>query len=158
MKITKNDENKIKDFIKKMEKPKENLVTILDFSQEVFGYLPEKVIKFLSEELEVEREKIENLVQGNRYFRKVQRAKFPILICKGNRCEKKNPERVALIIKEILGISLGEHSLDGVFSLNEVPCIGACKLAPVFTIDKKVYGEKDLENLKEILEVYRKKM
>ncbi|MGL5050948.1 MAG: NAD(P)H-dependent oxidoreductase subunit E [Fusobacteriaceae bacterium] len=157
MKLTKNDKEKIKEFIKKIEKPNENLVTVLDFSQEVFGYLPEKVINFLSEELSLEKEKIENIVKRNNYFRKIQKANFSILICKGNRCEKKNPKKVEVLIKEILGISIGEHSSDGIFSLNEVPCIGACKLAPVFTIGKKVYGEKDLLNLKSILEEYRKK-
>lgn len=156
MKIKREDENRIKEFIKNLENPKDNLVTLLHYAQEIFGYLPDKVVNFLSKEIGVEKEKLEIIVEGNNYFRKIKEAKFPILICKGNRCEKKNPEKVVNLIKELLGIEVGEHTLDGLFSLKEMPCIGACKLAPVFTIEKKVYGEKDLENIKEILESYRK--
>ena len=59
------------------------------------------------------------------------------------------------MIQEALGISPGETSEDGRFTLQDVRCIGACGLAPVMMIDEDVYGKLDRKKVEATLDLYR---
>ena len=58
-------------------------------------------------------------------------------------------------LKEKLGIESNEITEDGLFTLKDVRCIGACGLAPVMMIDDKVYGRVKEEELDDIINSYR---
>jgi NADH:ubiquinone oxidoreductase subunit E len=50
-----------------------------------------------------------------------------------------------------LGIEMGETTQDGLFSLENSRCLGVCALAPVVTINDKVYSKVTAKNVPEIL-------
>ena len=51
----------------------------------------------------------------------------------------------------------GETTPDGKFSIEETRCIGACGLAPVFTVNEEVYGKATVKKMNEVLDEYMKK-
>ena len=53
--------------------------------------------------------------------------------------------------KDVLKIEPGETTEDGLFSLEETRCIGACEVAPVFTVNEKVYGKADAEMFEDVI-------
>ena len=55
----------------------------------------------------------------------------------------------------ILGISDGETTQDGLFSLELVNCLGSCALAPVMVVDDTYYGKMTIEKLPKVLNTYR---
>jgi NADH:ubiquinone oxidoreductase subunit E len=70
----------------------------------------------------------------------------------GTACFVKGSEQVMDRLKERLGIDVGETTKDGKFSIEATRCIGACGLAPVFTINNEVYGKSTVKMLDEELD------
>ena len=60
-------------------------------------------------------------------------------------------------IKSRLNIQEGETTKDGKFSIDATRCVGACGLAPVFTVNDEVYGKATVKKLDEVLDEYMKK-
>ena len=57
--------------------------------------------------------------------------------------------------KEKLGIDVGQTTEDGKFSIEATRCIGACGLAPVFTVNEEVYGKATTKTVDEVIEKYK---
>lgn len=57
-------------------------------------------------------------------------------------------------LKEKLKIDVGQTTPDGKFSIEATRCIGACGLAPVFTVNDEVYGKATPELLDKVIDEY----
>ena len=68
------------------------------------------------------------------------RAKYPIQICDSIVCKINNNTTIFTVLKEVLGIEINEVTYDGRFTIEKVPCFGACDVAPAVRINGKVYG------------------
>ena len=91
------------------------------------------------------------------FFRLQPRGKFIINVCLGTACYVKGADRVAQRMISELGITWGETSKDGLFSLEAARCVGCCGLAPVVVIDGEVHGEVNADQVPVILGKYLKK-
>ena len=60
--------------------------------------------------------------------------------CQGTACHVNGSERISSAISEYLGIGNGETTEDGLFTLENVACLGCCSLAPVIMINGEAYG------------------
>ncbi|MGD7407538.1 NAD(P)H-dependent oxidoreductase subunit E, partial [Ralstonia pseudosolanacearum] len=78
--------------------------------------------------------------------------KYNISICMGTACFVKGAKDLVERAKEKLGIEEGQTTEDGKFSLETMRCVGACGLAPVFTINDEVYGKATVKKLDEVLD------
>ena len=78
-----------------------------------------------------------------------------IFICDSASCWVMGYETMLDHITTRLGISLGETSADGKFTLLPVACIGVCEQAPAMIIDDEVYGFLDEEKIDKILSSYK---
>ena len=79
------------------------------------------------------------------------KGKYNIAVCLGTACFVKGSEKVLDKVKEILKIDVGETTKDGLFSIEATRCIGACGLAPVFTVNEEVYGKATPETVVEVI-------
>ena len=77
--------------------------------------------------------------------------KYLIMLCQGTACHVNGSERIEKAIKEELGISDGETTDDGLFTLKNVACLGCCSLSPVMMINEETYGSLTPEKVKTIL-------
>ena len=80
------------------------------------------------------------------------KGKYNIAICLGTACFVKGSEKIMDRAKERLKIEPGETTKDGMFSLEETRCVGACGLAPVFTVNGEVYGNATVQKLDEVID------
>ena len=85
------------------------------------------------------------------------KGKYNVSICLGTACFVKGSKEILENAKEKLGIDEGETTSDGKFSLDTTRCVGACGLAPVFTINEEVYGNATVKKMNEVLDEYMKK-
>ena len=85
------------------------------------------------------------------------KGKYNVSICLGTACFVKGSNEILEGAKEKLGIGEGETTSDGKFSLDTTRCIGACGLAPVFTVNEEVYGKATVKKMNEVLDEYMKK-
>ena len=90
-------------------------------------------------------------------FHKFLKWKYNVSVCLGTACFVKGSKAILERAKQKLGLEEGETSKDGKFSLDSTRCVGACGLAPVFTINNEVYGKATVKKLDEVIDEYMKK-
>lgn len=148
---------KLVEIMEGYEKDKSNLIQILNGVQEYYGYIPQSAQKAISEYLDIPMAEIFGVITFYSRFTLKPKGKYHIAICLGTACFVKGSEKIIDRAKEKLGIDVGETTKDGKFSLEATRCIGACGLAPVFTINEEVYGKATVKMFDEIIEEYIKK-
>lgn len=141
-------------FIDKLETHKGALIAVLHRAQEIFGYLPMEVQLFVSRKMDMPAAEVFGVVSFYSYFSTVPRGKHIISVCMGTACFVKGAEDILRRIEETYGIEAGETTEDGLFTLRDVRCVGACGLAPVVIVDDKVYGRITPDEIMDILEQY----
>lgn len=116
------------------------LMPTLHDAQRIFGCIPIDIQKIIAKELNESVAKINGVVTFYSHFSIEPKGKHIIGVCLGTACYVRGSQLIIDEIRKMLQIEPGETSTDGKFSLEATRCIGACGLAPVFTIDGKVYG------------------
>lgn len=146
-----NKDEKLEEILLKYEKDKSNLIQILNEVQEEYGYISEQVQKEISEYLNIPMAEVYGVITFYSRFSLKPKGEYNIAVCLGTACFVKGSEKILDKIKEILKIDVGQTTPDGKFSIEATRCIGACGLAPVFTINGEVYGKATPEMVEEIL-------
>lgn len=153
--------NKIDDYLIKIIDEygtnKSNLIQILNGVQEHYGYITKEAIMYISKELNIATSEIYGVVTFYSRFSLKPKGKYNICVCQGTACHVKGGERILEKVKDELGIEVGETTADGKFSLESTRCLGACGLAPVFTINDKVYGNATIDLVQKVLKEYKEK-
>ena len=144
------------EFLKKLfseYKPiKDNLIQILNEVQEHYGYVPMDVQKDISEFLSIPMAEIYGVVTFYSRFSLKPKGKYNISVCLGTACFVKGSQKIMDRLLERLQIQPGETTADGMFSIEETRCVGACGLAPVFTVNGEVYGKATVQKLDQVLD------
>ena len=82
------------------------------------------------------------------------KGKYNVSVCLGTACFVKGSKEILEAAKQKLKIDEGDTTEDGKFSIDTTRCVGACGLAPVFTINDEVYGKATVKKMNEILDEY----
>ena len=133
-----------------------SLITILQKTQEIYGYLPIDAVYHIAERTGLTPAKVLGVATFYSQFRFQAIGKYLIMLCKGTACYVNGADRIADAITEELGIKDGETTEDGLFTLNIVACLGCCSLAPVMMINETTYGSLTPDKVKQILRDLRK--
>ena len=130
------------------------LMPILQHAQEIFGYLPIEVQTMISDETGIPLEKIYGVATFYSQFSLQPKGQYRISVCLGTACYVKGSGDNFKKLEELLGITNGECTPDGKFSLDSCRCVGACGLAPVMMINDEVYGRLTVDDVPTILAKY----
>ena len=147
----------LKDVLDKYADVKGSLISILQKTQEIYGYIPIDAVYHISERTGLTPAKILGVATFYSQFRFTAVGKHLIMVCKGTACYVNGAERIIDAIQEELGIGNNETTQDGLFSLSIVSCLGCCSLAPVMMIDEDTYGSLTADKVKKILRDIRQK-
>ena len=131
---------------------KDNLIQMLNEVQEHYGYIPMKAQKELSEFLKVPMAEVYGVITFYSRFTLKPKGKYNIAVCLGTACYVKGSQKIMDRLKERLKIEPGETTEDGKFSIEETRCVGACGLAPVFTVNGEVYGKATVQTIDKVLD------
>ena len=130
---------------------KGSLITILQKTQDIYGYVPIDAVYHIAERTGLTPAKIMGVATFYSQFRFTAVGKYLIMVCKGTACYVNGAERIIDAISEELNIGNGETTEDGLFSLSIVSCLGCCSLAPVMMINEDTYGSLTPEKVVKIL-------
>ena len=147
----------IADFIdqcRKDDHPRGLLIAVLHKVQGKFGYLGDEQLDAVAQLLRVPAADVSGVASFYHYFRLKPRGRFMIHVCMGTACFVKGADQVAARLKDELGITFGETSSDGMFSLEGARCLGTCGLAPVLMVDDDIHPEVTPDQVPVILEQY----
>ena len=146
----------IEDFMNKVFQTylpeKDNLIQILNEVQYEYGYIPELAQKKISEFLKIPMAEIYGVITFYSRFTLEPKGKYTISVCLGTACYVKGSQKILDRLQEKLKIEPGQTTEDGMFSIDKTRCVGACGLAPVFTVNGEVYGKVTVKKLDEILD------
>ena len=132
----------------------DNLIQILHMAQAIFDYLPEHVLCFIGEEMNIPMSKIQGVVTFYSYFSTQPKGRHTIQVCLGTACYVRGGKKVLDTLKEILAIDVSQTTPDRRFSLEVKRCIGSCGLAPAVSIDHVVHKRVNPNKLQDILRQY----
>lgn len=136
-----------------------SLITILQQAQDIYGYLSKEAILYISEQTGILPAKIYGVATFYAQFRLNPVGKYLIMLCKGTACHVNGADRIEEAVTEHLGIADGETTEDGIFTLNNVACLGCCSLAPVMMVQSadgdETYGNLTKDSVVEILDEIR---
>ena len=144
--------------LEKYPKEKDRLVSILNDVQERFGYVPEKAQEEIAKYLGIPMAEIYGVITFYSRFTLKPKGKYNISVCLGTACFVKGSQALLDRVKERLKLEkAGDVTEDGKFSYDDVRCVGACGLAPVFMINDEVYGNATVKMLDETIDQYANK-
>ena len=115
-------------------------------------YVPMDVQEKISEFLNIPLAEIYGVVTFYSRFSLEPQGKYRITVCLGTACFVKGSQKIMDRLTEKLGIGPGETTKDGLFTIEQTRCVGACGLAPVFTVNGEVYGKATVKKLDEVIE------
>ncbi|MBU5483391.1 NADH-quinone oxidoreductase subunit NuoE [Clostridium sp. MSJ-11] len=147
--------NELNSFIDGLRNKEDALIAVLHRAQKIFGYLPREVQNFIAEKLNVPVSKVYGVVTFYSYFNTEPKGKYVISVCMGTACFVRGAGDVLHEFENKLELKTGETTADGMFTLDALRCVGACGLAPVVTINDKVYGHVTKDQVGKLLEDYK---
>lgn len=159
-----NSKEQFKEFqpvLEKYAKVQGSLITILQKAQEMYGYLSIDMINHISEATGIKPAKIYGVATFYAQFRLQPIGKYLIMLCQGTACHVNGSEAIEEAVCEYLNIKDGETTEDGVFTLNNVACLGCCSLAPVMMVkstdNDETYGNLTKDKVRDILAEIRER-
>jgi NADH:ubiquinone oxidoreductase subunit E len=145
----------LKEYIDSVKDVDGSLMQVLHTAQDIFGYLPIEVQKFISSELDVPLAEVYGVATFYTQFAIEPKGKHKIGVCLGTACYVKSSQLIMDKLSKELKIKVGETTPDNLFTLEATRCLGCCGLAPVMMIDQDVYGKLEPKKIPEILEKYK---
>ena len=147
----------LNDVLAKYAGVKGSLITILQKTQEIYGYIPIDAVYHIAEQTGSTPAKVLGVATFYSQFRFQAVGKYLIMLCKGTACYVNGAERIIEAVSEELGIGDNQTTEDGLFSLSLVSCLGCCSLAPVMMINEDTYGSLTPDKVRKILRDIREK-
>jgi len=131
------------------------IISVLEKIQEVYGYLPQEVLKEVSEKLQVHLSQLFSLATFYSAFTLKPRGEHIVHVCLGTACHVRGAPKIVDELSRLLGIKPSDTTEDMKFTLETVRCIGCCSLAPVLKVDKDIYGYNTMDKMPKILANYK---
>jgi NADH-quinone oxidoreductase subunit E len=133
----------IQDLPSKYPQPRSAVMPALDLAQEEVGYLTPEAMSEVAAALKLDPGYVEGVATFYTLFHLQPVGKHRFYVCTNLSCTLRGANEIVQHVKGAIGVhEAGELSKDGLFSYEEVECLGACEYAPVMRLDHRY--EKDL--------------
>ena len=133
------------------------LVPTLLYAQDEAGFLSDEVIAEIASRLALTELDVRNVISYYSMLTTKPRGKFNVQVCTNIACLLRGGEELMKHCSERLGVGHKGTTADGLFSLEEVECIGACSWAPAVQVNYDFHENLTSEKLDQVLDDYRKK-
>ncbi len=141
----------IENILSEYTNPDESLIAVLQKVQALEGYISEDAVKILSSLTGVSKSRILGVASFYAGFRLKPVGKYRIMVCMGTACHVNGGERIGEAVERALGVPAGDITEDGLFSWEEVACLGCCSISPAMMINGKAYGNLTPEKTEKII-------
>lgn len=128
--------------MKKHQFRQDALIEVLHKAQELFGYLEDDLLLFISHKLKLPPSRVYGVATFYHFFTLKPQGEHTCVVCLGTACYVKGADKVVASLQDELKIKSGETTPDGKISLLTARCIGACGIAPAVTYDGKVAAKQ----------------
>ncbi len=134
------------------------LVPTLLYAQDELGYLTDEAIHEIAQRLELSDLEVRNVITYYSMLRTKPAGKYNVQVCTNICCLVRGGEEMLEHVKETLGVHVNKGiTSDGLFSVEEVECIGACSWAPAMQVNYDFHENLTEEKIDSILADYKAK-
>jgi len=149
------DLSQVDKIVKKHAKREGALLPVLREVQDAIGYLPEEAVKRIALGLGLSPGRVYGVATFYTLFYTKPKGQYVIRVCESAPCHVQGAREVIEALERELGVSVGETTPDGRFTLEAVSCLGVCGVAPAVMIENRVYGNLTPETVVAVLDEYR---
>ncbi len=115
------------------------------------GWLSDEVMVEVAEVMGLSPAEVRSVVSFYTLFNRRPVGKHLVQVCTNLSCSLLGAEHIVEHLKRRLGIEVGETTLDGLFTLRQVECLGSCGTAPIMQVNDTYYENLTVERVDEIL-------
>ncbi len=133
------------------------VMPLLDLAQrQAGGWLPREVLDYIADYLDMPRIRVYEVATFYTMYNTKPVGRHLVQLCRTTPCWLCGSEDVLNACRDFLGIGIGETTEDGLFTLIEVECLGACCNAPMMQINDDFYEDLDADATRNVLETLKK--
>lgn len=148
---------KVDEIILRHSSEKKELINIIQEIQKEYRYLPEDILEYIADKLDISHAKIYGVATFYENFSLEPKGKNIIKICDGTACHVRKSIPILNAIRKELSLTDKKRTTDDfLFTVETVSCLGACGLAPVITINEKVFPKMTPETVIELINNIKK--
>jgi NADH-quinone oxidoreductase subunit E len=144
-------QDKLKEVFSHYHGEKQDLIPVLQETQEQFRYLPAETMREIAKFLHVPESTIYGVSTFYAQFKLTPLGKKIVKVCRGTACHVRGGAKILEETEKLLGIKAGETTDDLEYTLESIACFGSCALAPVIVIDDVVHGRVTTSKVKGII-------
>jgi NADH-quinone oxidoreductase subunit E len=133
------------------------LVPTLLYAQDEVGFLSDEVIREIAGRMDLTELEVRNVISYYSMLTTKPRGKFNVQVCTNISCLVRGGEEILDHCAKKLGVGHKGTTADGLFTLEEVECIGACSWAPAAQVNYDFHENLTAEKMDRVLEEYRKR-
>ena len=150
--LTKADvKDKLNEIFSHYSGKKEELIPLMQETQEQFRYLPLEAMREIARFLRIPESTVYGVCTFYAQFKLTPLGRKIVRICRGTACHVRGGAKILDETEKQLGIKAGETTEDLEWTLETIACFGSCALAPVMVIDKDVHGRMATNKVKSVL-------
>jgi NADH-quinone oxidoreductase subunit E len=146
--------DKVAEIVKKYNKDKSQLVSILQDIQTEYNYLPREALDKLSKKIDVPQSQVYSMATFFRAFSLKERGKHIVNVCLGTACHVRGGELIMESLERQLEVKRGGTTVNRKFTLESVNCMGCCATGPVVKIDEEYFGHMTNDKVEPMLKKY----
>ena len=133
------------------------LVPTLLYVQDEIGHLSDEVIQEIAQRLDLTDLEVRNVISYYSMLTTKPRGKYNVQICTNIACMLRGADELFEHCAKKLGVEHKGTTADGLFSLEEVECIGACSWAPAAQVNYDFHEKLTADKLDKVLDEYKRK-
>ncbi|MBZ5654990.1 MAG: NAD(P)H-dependent oxidoreductase subunit E [Acidobacteriia bacterium] len=157
MKFSPEFEQRFADMLTHYPTKRSALVPTLLYAQDEAGALTDEVIAELAQRLDLTELEVRNVISYYSMLTTKPRGKYNVQVCTNIACMLRGGEELLDHCKKKLGVGHKGTTQDGLFSLEEVECIGACSWAPAIQVNYDFHENLTIGKMDQVLDEYKKK-
>lgn len=155
MQTTTVDLGALREILRSYEDKEGALIPVLQDTQEAYGYLSREALEAIARALHISPAQIYAVASFYAQFRFQPQGKHVMCVCVGTACHVRGSSQILLVLENELGVASGETTPDGLFTLEEVACQGACALAPTMALDGEPQGKMTIAKTRRLVKKLR---
>ncbi|VDP15449.1 unnamed protein product [Soboliphyme baturini] len=133
------------------------ILPVLDIAQRQHGWLPLSVMNKVADILDVPRMRIYEVATFYTMFNRHFVGRYHVQVCTTTPCMLRGAQELVRSISEHLGEHcVGKTTEDGLFTVSEVECLGACVNAPIMQVNDDFYEDLTVRDAAEIISHLKK--
>ncbi len=133
------------------------LVPMLLYTQDELGYLTDEAITYLAQKTGLTELEVRDVISYYSMLHTKPIGKYKVQVCRNISCMLRGADDIIAHVKDKLGVPHKGTTADGMFSFEEVECIGACSWAPAMQVNYDFHENLTPEKVDEILDEYKMK-